>query len=85
MRPRASLDVSVADLGGRQWWEDVIHPASDGDRYSIAAESVDGTECLVCTTEDWIAKTAHILPYEPGSIVVGTAPPLWRILTQLRR
>jgi hypothetical protein len=71
---KVSWDVNVTDLGGRQWWEVMIYPESDGDRYSIAAESVDGTECLVCTTEDWIAKTANILPYGPGSIVVGTGP-----------
>ena len=69
-----SWDVNVTDLGGRQWWEVMIYPESDGDRYSIAAESVDGTDCLVCTTEDWVAQTANLLPYGPGSIVVGTGP-----------
>ena len=69
-----SWDVNVTDLGGRQWWEVMIYPESDAARYFKAAESVDGTDCLVCTTEDWIAQTANLLPYGPGSIVVGNGP-----------
>jgi hypothetical protein len=70
-----SWDVNVTDLGGRQWWEVMIYPESDASRYFEArTESQHGTDCLVCTTEGWMAQTAGLLPYGPGSIVVGTGP-----------
>ncbi len=53
-----SWSVSATDLGRRQWWEVVIVPA--------------GGPFL--TTADWLSSAAHIDPYDPTVIVVGSGP-----------
>ena len=55
---RVSWEVSVTDLGARQWWEVSIVPV--------------GSPFLA--TVDWVANTAQIATYDSRSVVVGTGP-----------
>jgi hypothetical protein len=53
-----SWDVNVTDLEPRQWWEVAIIPAGSPEATAI----------------DWIAGTANLEEYSPGSVVVGNGP-----------
>lgn len=60
-----SWDVNITDLGGRQWFEVAILPAS----FESGIPS-----CPHCVAMDWIAPVAHLPAYPAGSIVVGNGP-----------
>jgi hypothetical protein len=55
---KVSWDVSVTNLGARQWWEVMLVP--------------EGTPHLA--TVDWVASTAEIDPYDSKAIVMGSGP-----------
>lgn len=63
---RVAWDVNLTDLGGRQWWEVAIVPASFDSGVAV---------CPHCAVIDWLSPDPSGLPaYPPRSVVVGSGP-----------
>ena len=65
---QVSWDVNVTDLGGRQWFEVAILPASFNSGVA---------DCPHCAAIDWMANPSGptgLPKYPAGSVVVGNGP-----------
>jgi hypothetical protein len=63
---RVSWDVNLTDLGGRQWWEVSIVPASFDSGVPT---------CPHCSVQGFLSPSPSGLPpYPAGSVVVGNGP-----------
>ena len=63
---QVSWDAGITDLGGRQWWEVSLMPASFNSGVPT---------CPHCSVTDWLSPSPSGLPaYPAGSVVVGIGP-----------